>query len=235
MIIRFKNWEKYNGRNDIKTFTWFRMSNSFLQDPKIFALEIEEVYAMLYLLCEASKSGKKGEAFINRDHARNTSRVESRVLDRTIKKLKSLQLLEVRTLRGCYAELSTTDNTDTTNKQTNKQLPDSAFAEPRRVFDFESLYKKYPRKEGKQRGIAVCQAQIRSQEDFAALSLAIDRYTAHVKKTAMEPKYIKHFSSFMGGWRDWLEADAGTVLKAEAEEPEWKRLIREQEAKNAAS
>lgn len=118
LIVKFKNWEKYNGRSDIKTFTWFRVSNTILQDPKIYSLEIEEFYAMFYLLCEASKSGKKGEVYINHDHARISSRVQDRVLDRTINKLKQLQLVEVRTLRGTFTSAHATDRQ--TYKQTDK-------------------------------------------------------------------------------------------------------------------
>lgn len=224
MLIKFKNWEKYNGRSDIKTFTWFRMSNTFLQDPKIWSLEIEEVYAMLYLICEASKSGKKGEVYLNREHARVSSRVPNRTLDRTIEKLQQLQMIEIRTLRGTFGSIPATDRqTDITDKQTNNILPDSDKSEPRLVFDFDALYKKYPRKEGKQKGLLTCKAQIKTQEDYENLSKAIDRYCAHLKKSASEPRFIKHFSTFMASWRDWLESDTGTVIDTQKEKKETDR------------
>lgn len=102
--------------------------------------------------------------------------------------------------------------------------------------DFQAIYDKYPRKEGKAKGFAVCKVQIRSQEELAALSLAVDRYVAKITREATEPKYIKHFSTFMNSWRDWLEPDTGTVARPAEQIPEWKRRAMEEEAKrNAAS
>lgn len=82
------------------------------------------------------------------------------------------------------------------------------------TFDFESLYRKYPLKKGKAEGLARCAVQIKTQEDFDALSRAIDRYSADLKANGTSPQYTKHFSSFLGAdkkrpWRDWLDADAG--------------------------
>lgn len=114
-------------------------------------------------------------------------------------------------------------------------LPDSARAEPRRAFDFEAIYKKYPRKDGKGGGLKICKAQVKTPEDFAALSHAVDRYAEHCKREISDPKFIRHFSTFMASWRDWLEPDAGTAPALREEEPEWKRLVREQEARDAAS
>lgn len=75
--------------------------------------------------------------------------------------------------------------------------------------NFEPIYKNFPRKEGKQAGIQKCKAQIKSQEDFELLSKAVDRYAAHCRKEATELKFIKHFSTFMGCWRDWLDPETG--------------------------
>ena len=116
------------------------------------------------------------------------------------------------------------------SKEENTILPDSAEAESRRVFDFESLYKKFPRKQGTSRGMKICKAQVRSQDDYGLLSRAIDRYVNHCNTNATDPKFIKHFSTFMGEWRDWLEADTGTVSRPEAEMPEWKKKALEEEA-----
>jgi len=124
-------------------------------------------------------------------------------------------------------------NSDSSSSSKNTILPDLPKGQSRRVFDFESLYKKFPRKEGKQRGLKVCAVQVKTQEDFDQLSLAIDRYAEHIKKQATEARYIKHFSTFMGEWRDWLEKETGTVALKPKEEPEWIRKAREEEAKNA--
>ena len=79
-------------------------------------------------------------------------------------------------------------------------------------FDFESLYSKYPRKEGKAAGLIQCRKQILTQETFDALSGAIDRYAAHCRAT---DQIVKHFSSFMGSektgypWQEWTDPGTG--------------------------
>lgn len=74
---------------------------------------------------------------------------------------------------------------------------------PRPAFDFEGLYQQlYPRKEGKAKGLLICGREIRSPGDFAALKSAIQNYAAHV--AGKDPKYTKHFSSFMACWKDYV-------------------------------
>ena len=69
--------------------------------------------------------------------------------------------------------------------------------------DFESIYKKYPRKMGKQRGMEKCRSQIKTMEDLQKLERAVDNYGRYVKGT--DDQFIKHFSTFMGCWRDWVD------------------------------
>jgi hypothetical protein len=107
------------------------------------------------------------------------------------------------------------------NREENTLAQSSDCATP---FDFESLYKKYPRKLGKHRGLVLCKAQIKTDLDYQALSLAIDQYAAHCQKQATEPKYIKHFSTFMGSWRDWLEPDAGHSEDFSGNEIDWSKF-----------
>lgn len=71
-------------------------------------------------------------------------------------------------------------------------------------FDFESVYQSYPRKMGKGKGLARCKAQVKTPEDFDALNAAVRNYTEEMRRSQTEQKYIKHFSSFMGEWRDWI-------------------------------
>lgn len=79
-------------------------------------------------------------------------------------------------------------------------------------FDLESLYKKYPRKEGKLKGMATAKTQIKTQADYDDLSLAIDKYVKNIKQEGTESRFIKHFSTFMNSWREWLDPETGTVI-----------------------
>ena len=78
------------------------------------------------------------------------------------------------------------------------------------------MYKTYPRKEGKTRGIKICLREIKTPADFQALQIAVSRYTQHVRKQATEPRFIKIFSTFMGEWRDWVEPDIGGMSVEES-------------------
>ncbi len=80
------------------------------------------------------------------------------------------------------------------------------------VFDFDSVYKKYPKKVGKAGGEKVFRRDIRSAEDYAALNIAVENYTKHLSSEKIEAKFIKHFSTFMASWRDWCDSDAGSVI-----------------------
>lgn len=77
-------------------------------------------------------------------------------------------------------------------------------------FDFDSLYEKYPRKEGKKKGLAKCRLEIKTQEKFIALSRAIDRYKEYCVREKKEPRFIRHFATFMGIWEDWTDPETGT-------------------------
>jgi hypothetical protein len=92
----------------------------------------------------------------------------------------------------------------------------------RSEFDFIALYQKYPRKVGKTAGIKRCEAQIKTPEDYALLSQAIDSYVEYLKKEGTEPKFVKHFSTFMSEWRDFLDRETGNnSLKKRSVLDEW--------------
>lgn len=83
----------------------------------------------------------------------------------------------------------------------------------KRRFDFEALYKKYPRKLGKSAGIAKAKSTVKTPEDYDRLSAAIDKFNEYHTQAKTEAKFIPYFSTFMSQWADWTESDAG---KAEA-------------------
>lgn len=85
------------------------------------------------------------------------------------------------------------------------------------AFDFEALYQLYPRKEGKTRGLTKCKKEIKTQEDYDNLRKAILTYNKinHGK----DKDYIKHFSSFMGVWRDYLDPNLCAGQKTQEKRP----------------
>ncbi len=91
-------------------------------------------------------------------------------------------------------------------QKNNTSLPE------RPAFDFESLYKQYPRLVGKKKGLEKCRRQIRTVADFGRLSVAIHRYRAQVERDGTEKRFIKHFDTFMGCWEDYLDTDPEPTL-----------------------
>lgn len=80
------------------------------------------------------------------------------------------------------------------------------------VFDFESVYKTYPLKKGKDRGFKQLAKMIRTPLDFDDFVKAVNNYTSEVIRDQVEPKFIKHFSSFVGTekgqpWRDYVSIE----------------------------
>lgn len=237
MRVEILNWDRFQPRKDVKAPSWFRLSHSLFEDHEFYDFTHTEIVAWIYILSLASKKSSATVA-INQQHVERVGRLKWKEFHVALEKLQFIQCILVE-----YTDTSRERNVGDThpgatlhNKTLHNKtiLPDS-LREPRRQFDFESLYKKYPRKEGKQRGVAICKSQIHSPEDYAALSHAIDRYVAHVRAQGTEARFIKHFSTFMAHWRDWLEHDTGTVAKAAEEIPEWKRKVMEEERlKNGA-
>lgn len=72
-------------------------------------------------------------------------------------------------------------------------------------FDLEHIYAMYPRKEGKKSGIDRLKKIIKTQEKYDQVLLAVKNY-AQISK-GKEKQYIKHFSSFVSNWEDYLKIE----------------------------
>ena len=72
------------------------------------------------------------------------------------------------------------------------------------LFNFEEVYKLYPRKMGKKLGMDRCKRKVRTPEKYAQLKVAVENYASHCQRNKTEPQYIAHFSTFMNSWEDWI-------------------------------
>lgn len=75
------------------------------------------------------------------------------------------------------------------------------------VFDFEAVYRKYPRKEGKSRGMSKLRTTIKDEATYDAFIFAAESYIALCHKERREPKFIKHWGTFVNNWTDYLTKD----------------------------
>lgn len=238
------NWGKHNPRSDRGGFSWSKLDNQFhlhMRERRGYSAVATNLMVVLFQECSradgkgfklrvpfaAKALGYSTKAIVDglRELATGHDDAGGEItLNESSSALKAVE--DSSSLDGLTDKTDGLDKTDTAN---------AADATSKLKLDFDSLYQKYPKREGKQKGLATCKAQIRTPEDFEALSLAIDRYTAHCRREATDSKYIKHFSTFMNCWRDWLEPDAGTVVRPVTAEPEWRRKALEQERmKNGA-
>lgn len=77
--------------------------------------------------------------------------------------------------------------------------------------DLEPIYARYPRKEGKSRGLTILKASIKTPADAMDADRALTNFLAHLKRSKVESEFIPHFKTWAGSWRDWLDPNAGTV------------------------
>ena len=78
-------------------------------------------------------------------------------------------------------------------------------------FAIEDLYKLYPRKLGKKKGLLALTRLIKTQQKYDDVKTAITNYSAFLKKEQVEPRFIKHFPTFINNYTDWLDQEAGST------------------------
>lgn len=201
--IEIVNWEKYNPRSDRGGFSWFRMDNQFflhMRQRKGYSSDATTL--MAFLLAEASSNNgrpfKLRLGFAGEMIGRTTPKIRNAVEEL----LKQGDIIFKRLEAAPTLTDGRTDETNVTD-ETNEQSAITL------KFDFEVLYQRYPRKLGKQKGLDRCRAQIKTEDDYRLLDQAIARYKSYVRAQGTEEKYVKHFSTFMTDWRDWLDPGAG--------------------------
>ncbi len=82
-------------------------------------------------------------------------------------------------------------------------------------FDFESLYARYPRHEGKKAGMAKLAKTIKTTDQYRDLERALENYVCQCIADKTERKFVKHWGTFCNNWTDYVMVDApaptGTV------------------------
>lgn len=104
--ITILGWDKYNPRKDVAAPSWFRMQHNLFSHWQFYDFTHVEMCAWIYFLCEASHRNEGGKLTVNYEHAHRVARIDSTAINSAIKKLKQNQVIEVRTLRGRYADVS---------------------------------------------------------------------------------------------------------------------------------
>ncbi len=200
MQITITDWQKFNPRSDRANYSWFRFENKFYIKTFSWGAEVQRIFT--YLCCCASQENKPTFEF-DIELASVLLKRKPTQIAFDIKHLEKIGMITADKSRHEAVKEpallpATYERTNVTNEHTHNAVKEPA------VFDFDIVYGKYPRKIGRKKGIETCRSQIKTQSDFDSLLLAIQRYSDHCRLERVEPKFIKHFSTFMNSWTDWV-------------------------------
>lgn len=92
-------------------------------------------------------------------------------------------------------------------------------------FDFEGVYKKYPRKQGKSVGMRKLKSQIKTPARFEDFKKALDRFLEHHSNAGTSQEFYPYFSSFVSQWSDWLDPDVGKSVNEFEENAKKAKLL----------
>lgn len=92
--IKVHKWEEYNPRSDVKKPSWFRISNTLIEDPDFYSMSSEEFRAWIYILSMCSK-GNSDIVRIYYSHANRSSNVKTGALNSVVSKTCGLGIISV--------------------------------------------------------------------------------------------------------------------------------------------
>lgn len=129
-----------------------------------------------------------------------------------------------RLIKNFLNELSSTglielEETESTFVVHFRDTPKKKSSPPTEDFDFDAIYKAYPLKKGKAKGMAKLKKLIKTKEDYERIKNAVMAYANAVRGS--DPRYIQHFSTFMNGtWEDYelLPAEPLSADSAETDD-----------------
>jgi len=116
--IEIINWEKYNGRQDVKSHTWFRMQNDFFFAYRSPPLRPLDVTVFLLLLCVSSRR-QGGVVAISRSFLSLHTHSRKYLIAKSLTSLEQNQMIRVLPCTTRVTDPCTTDRQ--TNKQTDRQ------------------------------------------------------------------------------------------------------------------
>jgi hypothetical protein len=237
--ICIKNWEKFNPRSDRKKHSWFRLEVDWYDNESLFGLSWQQKSLWPVLLAIYANKYSAGFVTINVSYIADKVKLPIDKIFLAIESFADKGVIEIRKGAVTSGNRATPQNTEphTTNVRTNVRdvTNNNAQNSPAplgAVFDLEALYRIYPRKQGKQKGMTKLASVVKNQERYGQVKIAIERYKAHCEAKSIEGQFVKYFSSFMSEWQDWLDPETGkTEDFSKAPNPdEWLELYNRDQA-----
>lgn len=204
VTITIIKWDDFNGKETEKTPNWCKIHINIGSSRSLFGLNFTQKWLWICVLCEAKRA--KCKTFkLNLAYAAQHWGFTQNQLIQSLNALKNVGILRLNSELAPrrLEKNSTLEREEEREEERERERED---------FDFESIYKDFPRKEGKSRGISACETQIKTKDDFLALIKAVQKYKDLCESERREKKHIKMFSSFMNElvWRDYIDEDVGT-------------------------
>lgn len=197
--VEIINWSKYNPRSDRKITVWFRFQNDFFLSQDLWGLNDAARLTFLFLLCEASKRQSAAVRlsidYVCTQRGRNRKQI-----------IEDIQCLADRGVVNPPNGGQAPDKVLATRQDKTGQDKQNTIAQPD---GFAVFWSGYPRKVGRSKAESKYNAALRAGHSPDDLIKARDNYLNHLKENQTEAKYIKHGSTFMSEWKDWLDPSAG--------------------------
>lgn len=131
------------------------------------------------------------------------NRVHKSVLNRLEKLAPNKDLIS--TLKGAK------DKDKEKDKDKDKDSYEGGVGETKFRPDLASIYARYPRKEGKSRGLAILKGSVKTSSDQIECNTSLDNFLDHLKRKGTEADFIPHFKTWAAHWRDWLDPNHGQI------------------------
>ncbi|MES2355590.1 MAG: hypothetical protein V4568_14570 [Pseudomonadota bacterium] len=117
-IVTVTNWERFTTRKDIKASSWFRLSNTFLEDPDFYGFTDGELLTVIYMFSQCSKRMVDNFRLVYA-HAKRIGGRSEKDITGAVDKLLKHQIISIDVT--CTSRARHVDVTLQTDKQTNKQ------------------------------------------------------------------------------------------------------------------
>lgn len=84
-------------------------------------------------------------------------------------------------------------------------------------FDFESIWARYPNKDGKKSAFVHFEASVKTDQDWKDINKALDNY---LRSERVAKGFVKNGSTWFNNWKDWVNFSG--IVSPEAKKNEWK-------------
>jgi hypothetical protein len=124
---------------------------------------------------------------------------------------KTLKLFDSSNDRRVLVDASSTNIKDKVKEKEkekekgNTQQTKNNDQQTRNKFKFDTIYQEYPRKSGKKKAYEKLSKTIKTQDQFDNLLKAVKNYSRQIRENETEEKFIKHFSTFVNCWEDFVD------------------------------